>query len=566
MSNKEREDTSNNNSFSINHTLLFWCIIIFIVIVVAVYLGFNQIEDLRYHIMKVEMVAKNSLSNNQAGIPNMSENNLRAEIYSAAHEASESFVNHTGNLLTIFGIMLTIITAIICVLFPFLINKEQKEWMKQRLEKSEQDLEEQKKTIETIKTDLGNEIIREKEQREKYHYFLKSTNRFTVNMRRNIIKTAEDILPLIEHDKEYKELESINDSPGKIAALNNIIGQGHANSKIYHELGKLYSKKSNTYNKACDAFQNAVNLNNEFVDAYIEWAKVLENQCNLIESWEKREKAIFYIMSKDKSKSTELQDLQNEQNEIEKKLFSSPINSESKKTIIVEKVYFKMILVNGGTFKIGEEPKQGDQDYHNHKVLLNDYYIGETVVTQQLWQAIMGDNPSKKHGIKLPVENVSWENANKFIENLNAHPEIKNKGIKFRLPTNAEWEYAARGGYNQDTHPYSGNDNIDMVAWYGENSKLMTHPVMEKEPNLLGLYDMSGNVYEWCQDYWWGYTYHDDDDWVNPCYDKQKDDYGLGRICRGGGWGSSKESCRVTNVVNGHQSGAIGFRLVCTLT
>lgn len=561
MSNKEREDTSNNNSFSINHTLLFWCIIIFIVIVVAVYLGFNQIDDLRYHIMKVEMVAKNSLSNNQAGIPNMSENNLRAEIYSAAHEASESFVNHTGNLLTIFGIMLTIITAIICVLFPFLINKEQKEWMKQRLEKSEQDLNNQKETIEKMKENIEKQVTRLKEQREKYDNLLKSSNLFAFNMRQRIIGITNDNQKRLEHHDEYIGLDRLDDND-KIKRIIGFGEKGIADSKLYYTLGELYSN-ANKYEKACSAFQIAVTNNNEFVDAYQMWSDALKKQGKLQESWEKMAKAIYFNMDESKS-----QDLQNKQKEVEDLLLTP--DSECKKTITVNNVVFTMILVKGGVFNIGETLYQEDKDllqsYQEHKVLLDDYYIGETVVTQKLWAAIMGSNPSDNLGMNLPVESVSWDDANDFIETLNANPAIQEQGLTFALPTNAQWEYAARSGRKQDKYLYSGSDDIDEVAWYEKNSDDKTHPVKKKTPNQLGLYDMSGNIFEWCQDYWKGYACHDDDNWVNPRYNKEKDNYGLGRICRGGGFGSSKNSCRVTNIVNGHKSRAIGFRLVCTPT
>lgn len=139
------------------------------------------------------------------------------------------------------------------------------------------------------------------------------------------------------------------------------------------------------------------------------------------------------------------------------------------------------------------------------------------------------------------------------------------QGISFRLPTSAKWEYAARGGHELDNYLYSGYDDIDEVAWYERNSEQKTHPVKKKKPNRLKLNDMSDNVFEWCQDFWKGpYYYADDDTWVNPCCDN--DGYGFGRICRGGGWGSSKYSCEVTSVVNGHVSSAIGFRLVLTRT
>ena len=158
----------------------------------------------------------------------------------------------------------------------------------------------------------------------------------------------------------------------------------------------------------------------------------------------------------------------------------------------VNGVSFTMVKVDGGTFTMGATPEQGSDAYGDqkpaHQVKLSDYYIGETEVTQELWQAVMGSNPSNFKGSNLPVEEVSW-----------------NDGQKFRLPTEAEWEYAARGGAKSRGYKYSGSNNIGDVAWYIDNSGFKTHSVKTKSPNELGLYDMSGNVWEWCQDWYDSY-------------------------------------------------------------
>ncbi len=167
----------------------------------------------------------------------------------------------------------------------------------------------------------------------------------------------------------------------------------------------------------------------------------------------------------------------------------------------VGELSYRMVYVAGGTFTMGatkEMKKPADNEKPTHQVTLSNYYIGETEVTQALWKAVMGSNPSKFKGDDLPVECVSWNDCQTFINKLN---ELT--GQRFSLPTEAEWEFAARGG-NQSRHTqYSGSDNIDEVAWYRENSGGQTHPVKTKKPNELGLYDMTGNVYEWCQD-WFG--------------------------------------------------------------
>ena len=162
-------------------------------------------------------------------------------------------------------------------------------------------------------------------------------------------------------------------------------------------------------------------------------------------------------------------------------------------------VSFTMIPVEGGTFTMGatsEMTEPFDDETPTHQVTLSSYYIGETEVTQALWEAVMGSSPSWFIGDNLPVEYVSWDDCQTFISKLNALT-----GKNFRLPTEAEWEFAARGG-NQSRHTqYSGSSRIDDVAWYQHNSGEETHPVKTKQPNELGIYDMSGNVSEWCQDW-----------------------------------------------------------------
>ena len=166
--------------------------------------------------------------------------------------------------------------------------------------------------------------------------------------------------------------------------------------------------------------------------------------------------------------------------------------------ITVNGVTFNMIKVDGGTFMMGatEEQENPESDENSaHQVTLSTYYIGETEVTQALWNAVMGKNPSEFKGDNLPVEHISWDDCQIFINRLNSLT-----GRKFRLPTEAEWEFAARGGnYSRNTQ-FSGSDNLDEVAWYDDNSSDKTHPVKTKKPNELGIYDMSGNVCEWCQD------------------------------------------------------------------
>jgi len=226
------------------------------------------------------------------------------------------------------------------------------------------------------------------------------------------------------------------------------------------------------------------------------------------------------------------------------------------KTFTIDGVEFTMVYVEGGTFTMGATSEQGseadDDEYPAHKVTLSSYYIGETEVTQALWQAVMGNNPSKFKGDNLPVELVSYNDVQEFIEQLNYKT-----GKTFRLPTEAEWEYAARGGNKSKGYKYSGSNNIEDVAWYDGNSNRKTHTVKTKQANELGLYDMSGNVFEWCSDWYGDYSSSSQ---TNP----QGPNSGSGRVSRGGSWGSNARSCRVSYRDYGYPSNrdyVSGFRL-----
>ena len=210
------------------------------------------------------------------------------------------------------------------------------------------------------------------------------------------------------------------------------------------------------------------------------------------------------------------------------------------RTFTVNGVSFDMIAVEGGTFTMGATAEQASDAYSDekptHQVTLSSYYIGKTEVTQELWQAVMGSNPSGFSGANLPVEKVSWEDCQIFIAILN---ELTGK--YFRLPTEAEWEYAARGGSKSQGYKYSGSNTVDDVAWYPSNSSSKTHPVATKAPNELGIYDMSGNVLEWCSD-WYSSSYYSSSSQYNPTGPAS----GSRRVYRGGSWGSSARLCRVS--------------------
>lgn len=206
------------------------------------------------------------------------------------------------------------------------------------------------------------------------------------------------------------------------------------------------------------------------------------------------------------------------------------------KTFYANGVSFEMVEVRGGTFRMGATSEQGSDayDYEKpvHSVTLSGYYIGKTEVTQALWEAVMGSNPSRFKGDDLPVECVSWDDCQEFIRKLNALT-----GQNFRLPTEAEWEFACRGGNNSRGYKYSGSNNLGSVAWYDDNSGGKTHLVGTKAPNELGIYDMSGNVWEWCADWYGGYSSSAQTNPKGP-YD------GSDRVGRGGSWSNNVWNCR----------------------
>lgn len=204
---------------------------------------------------------------------------------------------------------------------------------------------------------------------------------------------------------------------------------------------------------------------------------------------------------------------------------STSASNGNTRTFNVNGVTFEMVRVEGGSFQMGSySGSNNEQPVHTETV--QTFYIGKTEVTQRLWSAVMGSNPSNFRGDNLPVENVTWYDCQEFAERLS-----RLTGCVFRLPTEAEWEYAARGGNKSRGFEYSGSGDLGRVAWYDANSSNMTHPVGQKFDNELGIYDMSGNVWEWCADLY-------SNDYSSP----RNSSY---RVIRGGGWSSTATICRV---------------------
>lgn len=200
--------------------------------------------------------------------------------------------------------------------------------------------------------------------------------------------------------------------------------------------------------------------------------------------------------------------------------------------------FAEMVLVNGGTFHMGSNGLNFAQPIHT--VTLNDYYIGKYPLTQKQWQEIMGSNPSYFKGCDdCPVECVSWDDAQEFLRKLNA----KFPGHNYRLPSEAEWEYAARGGVQSKGYQYAGSNNLDEVGWFKDNSGFKSKPVGGKKANELGINDMSGSVWEWCQDIWHNnYQGAPTDGSVWTSGGDQST-----RVLRGGSWGNAWDVCRSSN-------------------
>ena len=220
----------------------------------------------------------------------------------------------------------------------------------------------------------------------------------------------------------------------------------------------------------------------------------------------------------------------------------------------------EMVFVEGGTFWMGCTAEQGNEckvnEFPAHEVTVSCFYIGKYPITQEQWQAVMGNNPSHFTGDSLPVERVSWNDVQKFLRRLNAAT-----GKEYRLLAEDEWEYAARGGDKSEGYKYSGSNNVDDVAWYEDNSGGCTHPVGRKQPNELEIYDMSGNAWEWCNDiceYYPGHEWHGMSaapSWTN-------------RRIRGGSWEVPSVRNRVSDrggVKSDFRWRAIGFRVALSL-
>ena len=231
-------------------------------------------------------------------------------------------------------------------------------------------------------------------------------------------------------------------------------------------------------------------------------------------------------------------------------------------TFIDSATGMEFIFVKGGCFQMGDTFGDGEADEKPvHEVCVDDFYLGKYEVTQGQWKKVMGSNPShfKDLGDKCPVEMVSWNDTQEFISKFNSQ-----SGKKYRLPTEAEWEYAARsGGKSEKWVGTSNESSLGDYAWYNANSGIKTHPVGQKKPNSLGIYDMTGNVWEWCGD-WYADKYYENSSKSNP----RGADSGSSRVLRGGSWDTSAQGARAAYRIwinPDNRYDFIGFRVSVSL-
>lgn len=263
----------------------------------------------------------------------------------------------------------------------------------------------------------------------------------------------------------------------------------------------------------------------------------IETEIAALESQKvEHKKAILQKEQELKLAQVDLEECESKIQKLQQKLQELRDSYFKDKVFSVNGVSFKMIHVEGGKFLMG----CNDGEYREmpvHEVTVSDYFIGESEVTQALWKIVMGNNPSRFINDNHPVECVTWFDCQLFIKKLNEQLKHELSGYIFRLPTEAEWEFAARGGKNQEME-YAGNYPVNHIAWYYNNSDNTTHPIKNKLPNELGIYDMSGNVWEWCQDWYGDYN-------STPQINPKGPLTGFFRVLRGGSWEGLSSFCRV---------------------
>ena len=519
--------------------------------------------------------------------PVMQSSDVRILVEESTKETLNTYINSQNSFLEIIGVLITVLVAVFGFAVPFLTNKEVREsnekWLREKTEESKNKISNQMSSeLDKSKEEISNELkeglkqLKEETERQK-----KEIN----ELKEKFEKILDNKQNLAEHAESLKEVNEESDIDRKIAKLEEEIKK-NANypAEGFYELG-LAQIENGEIDDAVSNFMIAIDRKPDYAEAYHALSKAYCNKPDYKKAWEYIEKAILLKpedsemlmtrcqifkgwglienIKKDAEHGIELAKkagnggLLTDFRRLQDELSQIKDTDESPIEISVGKETFRLVKVKGGVFTMGATSEQRDEadsdESPAHSVLLDNYCIGETVVTQGLWKAVMGSNPSKWEGDDLPVEGVSWNDAQEFVKRLNHET-----GRTFRLPTEAEWEYAARGGSKSRGYKYSGSEDLDEVAWYKYNSGGKTHPVKGRRANELGLYDMSGNVWEWCHD-WFGV--YSGDAQLNP----QGPTSGSYRVLRGGSWGSIARYCRVSYrgyIAPLSRDGDVGFRLV----
>jgi len=382
------------------------------------------------------------------------------------------------------------------------------------------------------------------DKEEKISVSSNKQNNFTYNLSKNAGTLNISVNPssaTILINKEKITQKSIELAPGKYKIEISENGYNDQSETIEIELGKTVTKSYNLQAKVGKL---------QFSVSPPEANITLSKDGKTIESWQG-----LKIL-----KDLQVGEYEITVKSIGYKTFTKKITISQNQTTVEDITLVKgsdvtsnMVYVEGGTFNMGSN--DGDSDEKPiHSVTVNSFYISKYEVTQKEWVEVMRNNPSNLKGDNLPVERVSWNNVQEFITKLN-----QKTGKKYRLPTEAEWEYAARGGNKSKGYKYAGSNNINEVAWYWGYNGNIIHQVGTKQPNELGIYDMTGNVYEWCQD-WYDENYYKN----SPSYNPKGPSSGWLRVLRGGSYAYDDNHNRLSNRYNAYPNDTYngnGFRL-----
>lgn len=583
----------------IPRTLQGWVLILLVLAFTGTFLyGVKSINKIQNDITELKAYADTTLRDSTTFMQPL---DIVRMVNESTGKAFDTYVSTQGNLLNIVMVLITVIVIVIPMILNNNFRTSNEIWYKMKVVDAKNKMNENlQKSLDTLneKSLEGVKAVEEQMNRQKRdiegHQRKIDEQALTVarqaeeirTLKENIGKITANYKLEVEHEDSLKQVDKKDSRKEKIEYLEAEINKNKHNypASGYYELGKLYFEEGE-YAKAINKFEMAIEKNPVYIEAYLALTQVYRKDGDYENAWQTIETALgikpnsslleirgqlFIDMGfwedalKDITRGLAMANDEGETHcklrldELEKHVVHVLQNQDDRPNnleINVENEKIRMIKVDGGSFSMGAS--DDDQDAYSdekpsHRVLLKDYYIGETTVTQALWKLIMDNNPSYFKGDDLPVEQVSWEDCQKFILKLN---NITN--LSFRLPTEAEWEYAARGGSKSKGFKYSGSDDINIVSWNGENSEGKTHPVKTKKANELGLFDMSGNVWEWNQDWFGEYS-------NNPQANPTGPVSGRIRIIRGGAWRSRTMNCRVStrdDNVPDYRDNYLGFRL-----